>query len=103
EYIDLNLEDENLSLKWIANNILYMDEGYLSKLFSRELGEKFSQYLTRKRMENATEILRQNDYHKIYDVAQKVGLGNNPQYFSQLFKKYTGHSPTDYIKKNTSD
>ena len=31
-----------------------------------------------------------------YEIAERVGLGNNPHYFSQLFRKYTGLTPTEY-------
>lgn len=100
--VETHLPNEDLSLKWIARNILYMNEGYLSKLFFKNTGERFSQYLTRIRMEKARELIRTCAYERVYEVAEKVGLGNNPQYFSQLFKKYTGCSPTDYTAADKS-
>ena len=36
---------------------------------------------------------------KIQDIAEKVGCGKNPQYFSQLFKKRVGMTPTAYMAK----
>lgn len=33
---------------------------------------------------------------RIQDIAERVGFGNNPQYFSQLFKKKTGITPSAY-------
>lgn len=99
EYVKNNIDDENLSLKWIANNVVYMNEVYLSKLFSEETGEKFSHYLNRVRMEKAMKLLEDPEYDKVYEVAEQVGWGNNPQYFSQVFKKYTGHTPTEYREK----
>lgn len=38
----------------------------------------------------------ENDYHFFYEVAEKIGFGHNPRYFSQLFKKYTGMTPSEY-------
>jgi Response regulator containing CheY-like receiver domain and AraC-type DNA-binding domain len=99
KYISENYMNENMTLKKIAKEVLFMDEGYLSKLFSRNTGEKFNNYLTKIRMEKAKKLIENGMDEKIYDVAQKVGFGANPQYFSQLFKKYTGCSPTDYNRK----
>lgn len=98
-YVNDNYMNENLTLKKIAKEVLFMDEGYLSKLFCKNTGEKFNYYLTKIRMEKAKRLIEESMDEKIYDVAQKVGFGSNPQYFSQLFKKYTGYSQTDYNKK----
>ena len=35
----------------------------------------------------------------IHQIAEVVGFGSNPQYFSQVFKKYTGMTPTEYAEK----
>ncbi len=102
KYIQDNLSDEQLSLKAIAGQVFYMNENYLSKLFIKETGEKFSHYLTRLRMEKAKELIEKSDDDRIYEVALKVGFGNNPQYFSQLFKRYTGLAPTEYKKETAT-
>lgn len=99
-YIQENMADENLSLKRIAGEVVYMNVGYLSKLFIKETGEKFSRYLLRVRMEKAKELMEKSDEDRIYEVAGKVGFGSNPQYFSQLFKKYTGFTPSEYKKRD---
>lgn len=99
DYIQENIAEEQLSLKRLANEVVYMNVGYISKLFIRETGEKFSHYLTRKRMEKAKEILGTGEETLVCEVARRVGLGNNPQYFSQLFKKYTGFAPSEYRKQ----
>jgi two-component system, response regulator YesN len=98
QYLQEHLENEDLSLKWLSNHVLYLSDGYISKLFIKETGEKFSHYLMRVRMEKAKELIEKSDDDRICEVAQKVGFGNNPQYFSQLFKKYTGWSPSEYKK-----
>ena len=54
-------------------------------------------YLARKRIERAKELLRGNSNEYIYSVAEQVGMGNNPQYFSQMFKRMTGKTPSEYI------
>lgn len=101
EYVNTHLSDSNLSLKWIAENYLYMNADYVSKQFVRQTGSKFSTYLTELRITEAKRLLMETDYESPYTVAEKVGFGNNPQYFSQIFKKYTKMSPSAYIKMMT--
>ena len=98
EYVEAHICDSGLSLKWIAENYLFMNVDYLSKRFLKETGCKFSRYLTDMRIKRAKEILASSDLDSIQNVADMVGCGNNPQYFSQIFKKSTGMSPSRYIK-----
>ena len=74
-----------------------MNVDYVSKKFVKETGRKFSDYLTDVRIRKAKEYMMSGD--KIQDIAEKVGCGKNPQYFSQLFKKRVGMTPTAYIAK----
>jgi len=97
DYVSRNLQDDNLTLKYIAQNILYMNVDYVSKKFLKETGSKFSTYLADMRIKKAKQLLSSSSVDKIQDVAEEVGLGNNPQYFSQLFKKKTGMTPSVYI------
>lgn len=97
-YVFSNLSDPELSLKWIAENVLYMNVDYLSRQFVSETGEKFSAFLNQARMTRAKELLSGSDFGKIRLVAEKVGCGQNPQYFSQVFKKYLGLTPTQYLE-----
>ncbi len=94
--IDKNIENENLSLRWLAGTILYTNVDYLGKLFKKETGKNFSHYVMEKRMEMAKELILEGKKDRIYEVAEKVGYGSNSQYFSQVFKKYTGVSPLEY-------
>lgn len=96
DYIENHLDDPRLSLKWLAENVLYMNVDYFGKQFVEQTGERFSNYLNTKRMERAKEILAEDDIEHVYEVAERVGCGNNPQYFSQLFKKHTGYTPTEF-------
>ena len=50
------------------------------------------------RMEKAKELLLNGNNEKISEIAEQVGCGDNPQYFSQLFKKYAGMTPSAYLK-----
>lgn len=100
-YLELHMEDSNLTLKWIAENYLYMNVNYVSRCFLKETGQKFSSYLMNLRVQKAKEILSSQGNEKIQDVAELVGCGNNPYYFSKIFKKCTGMTPSAYVRKNT--
>jgi YesN/AraC family two-component response regulator len=93
-----HMSDTNLSLKMIAEQHLYMNTDYVSREFYKETGEKFSAYLNRIRMERAKELLNlANEEDKIYSIAEQVGC-SNARYFSQVFRKYTGSTPSKYIQ-----
>lgn len=86
---------ENIGLVTVAN-YLDMNVSYLSNLFNEEVGEHFSDYLTKIRIMNAKKLLIQKRF-KIYEVAQMVGYSNEP-YFSTVFKKVTGLNAKDYYE-----
>ena len=96
-YVDEHIDNPALTLKWIAENHLYMNVDYISKRFLKETGIKFSQYLSDARIAKAKSLLAREHMIKIACVAEQVGCGNNPQYFSQIFKKHTGYTPSEYV------
>lgn len=96
-YVEEHLQDPNLTLKQIAETHLFMNVDYVSKKFYKETGHKFSQYLTHMRISKAKQLIIAKPSEPIKTIAEQVGCGNNPQYFSQLFKKQTGMTPTDFI------
>ncbi len=98
QYVEENLSNPNLTLKWIAENYLYMNVDYVSKRFIKETDQKFSNYLTSLRIQKAKQLLTESSSEQIQWVADQVGCGNNPQYFSQIFKKNTGMTPSAYAK-----
>jgi len=98
-YIREHLFSENLSLKWLAENYLFVSVGYLSKQFVKEEGMRFSDYLNKERMEEAIRLMAYYHSDNVKHIARQVGFGSNPQYFSQVFKRYTGFPPTEYIEK----
>ena len=99
-YVEEHLSDPNLSLKYISENYLFMNVDYVSKQFVRQVGQKFSNYLNEMRIKKAKELLLECGAEKIYVIAEQIGCGNHPQYFSQLFKKYTGMTPTAFVKSH---
>ncbi|WP_462409138.1 response regulator [Neobacillus sp. Marseille-QA0830] len=100
EIIEKQIGNQNLSLHWVANEMLYMNADYLGKLFKKETGEKFSNYLTRLRIETAIKLIEGETDVKVFEIAEKIGFGENPQYFSQVFKKHTGYTPSEYKKES---
>lgn len=98
EYTDANINDENLSLSWLAQKILYINVDYLGKLFKKKTSQSYSNYILNRRINKAKELINEQADIKIYEIAEQVGYGNNPQYFSQVFKKTTGYSPSEYKK-----
>jgi two-component system, response regulator YesN len=100
ETIDKYISNQNLSLHWVANEMLYMNADYLGKLFKKETGEKFSNYITRLRIELAINLIEKENDVKVFEIAEKIGYGENPQYFSQVFKKHTGFTPSEYKRES---
>lgn len=83
----------DLSLKSIADN-LNVNASYLSAAFKKECGETLTDYVRRKRMENAAYILTHTD-KQIQTVAAECGI-MDLNYFIKLFKRIYGMTPTQY-------
>ena len=96
EYVTLHLDQTGMSLQWLAAHVVYFNVDYLGRLFKRERGESFSQFLLRCRLDAACRMLREAPAMKIAEVAARVGFGPNAQYFSQLFKRCTGLTPREF-------
>ncbi|MBP3963955.1 helix-turn-helix domain-containing protein [Paenibacillus lignilyticus] len=86
-------EYQALSLQSVAQKV-YMTPTYLSLLFKLNTGKTFIEHLTDIRIEKAKKLLVSTHY-KNYEVAEQVGY-QDPRYFSQIFKKKVGLSPTEY-------
>ena len=73
---------------------LNISSAYFSSIFKKETGKTFVTYLTDIRMEKAAEMLIAGN-EKTYIVAEAVGF-TDPNYFSYVFKKQYGVSPSKY-------
>ncbi len=93
-YINENYQ-ENITVKTIANK-LFMSRSNLMHIFREETGLTFNEYLTKTRIDAAKELLRDVRY-KVYEVGEMVGY-TDVKYFSQIFKKMTGYTPSEYAR-----
>ncbi len=92
-FIEEHYAEESLSLKDVAR-FTNVSASYFSAAFSQEMGETFVEYLTRKRMERAKELLRRTD-KRTAEIASETGY-RDPHYFSFVFRKTQGCTPRDY-------
>ncbi len=86
---------ENITVEAVAREI-FVSPSYLMHLFKSEVGRTFNECLTDHRMLVAREMLR-DGRSKIYEVASAVGYGD-VKYFSQLFRKAAGMTPSEYAR-----
>ena len=93
KYIDENYADEELSLNLLASHVNF-SPNHLSMIFSQQTGQSFIKYLTDYRMNKAKELLRCTGKRSSL-ISQEVGY-KDPHYFSYLFKKTQGMTPTQY-------
>lgn len=93
EYVHNNYRDEELSLDKICE-VLGVSNSYFSTIFKKETGNSFIGYLTDYRMEKAARKLVETD-EKSYMIAKSVGY-TDPNYFSYVFKRRFGVSPSKY-------
>ncbi|MGI6333373.1 MAG: response regulator transcription factor [Saccharofermentanales bacterium] len=92
-YIRKNYADHDLGLSDIADSV-GLSTAHLGFLFKKETGVTLNRFITKVRMENAMEMLRQTDC-KMYDIAVSVGYRSS-QYFSQVFTRQIGCTPKEY-------
>ena len=71
-----------------------MSPAYFSTMFRKETGQTYINYLTEIRLNQAVELLK-TTADKTYVIAQKVGY-QEQNYFSYVFKKKFGVSPSKY-------
>lgn len=90
---------EEISISTVAN-YLKISEGYLSRVFKKETNYTFTNYLSFYRIVIACSLLRDCRL-KVYEVTDKVGYSDTA-YFSTLFKKLMGVSPSEYQDKMQS-
>lgn len=96
EIIEMRLND-NITLESIASE-MFFTPSYLSRLFKKEIGKNFSEYLIDRRLEKA-KILLLSTNRTIDSIAQETGY-ENANSFRRLFKSKIGMSATEYRSSN---
>ncbi|MCR5686910.1 MAG: response regulator [Lachnospiraceae bacterium] len=95
KYIESHTHDR-LSLNEVAA-IFGISPSYLSQLFGKYNDTGFNEYINICKIEEAKRLLR-SENHKVYEVADMLKFGSE-FYFSKVFKKIQGVTPSEYISK----
>ena len=95
----LHLSSQNLSIKYLAREVLYMNEDYLGRFFHKFQQTKFSAYVLEQRIEVARRLFEYDLDMKVNEVVGMIGFPLDGQYFSRAFKKQVGVTPSEYRSK----
>lgn len=96
QYIDAHYM-ENINLSDVASRI-FISKNYLCDLFKKEMNITFIDYVANLRIEKAKYLLSHTDM-KMYEISEAVGY-NDYAYFSQIFKRHTGATLSNYRKQH---
>lgn len=97
-YVLENLES-NLTIKDISSQV-FLAPTYLCAVFKEETGDTINAYITKHKMEYAAKLLSSGDY-RVYEVGKKLAY-TDVKYFSNLFKRYFGVSPSEYMERGVA-
>ncbi|MCR5671784.1 MAG: response regulator [Butyrivibrio sp.] len=86
---------EKISIEGFAEEF-GVSASYLSRKFKEATGLKYLDFLNKYRVQQAVKLLETGKY-KIYEVSDMTGFSDY-KYFSTVFKKYSGSSPSDFVK-----
>ncbi|MDU7240502.1 response regulator [Clostridium sp.] len=92
KYIEKNYMYD-LTLEKVSE-IVFLSPVYLSKVYKKEMGINFIDYVTKIRIERSKELLSNRNL-KVYEISELVGY-KNLKYFYKIFKRYTGYTPNKY-------
>jgi len=93
KYVQLNL-NRKITLEEVAE-LLHLNASYFSRLYKKETGENFIEYVTRMKMEKARELLGEPG-KTVEKVAELLGY-DNKSYFVKLFKQHYGMAPSRFM------
>jgi len=96
DYIESNLHT-SLRIDEVAEHV-NLSAGYLSVLFHRETGTAFSDYVMRRRIETAQNMLRYSDYTST-EISEILAFSSQ-SYFIRCFRKLTGITPSEYRRRH---
>lgn len=96
--VEEHLSDPQLTLTWLCENELFMNETHSGRQFQKKVGMKFSAWVTKRRITEACRILRREQDLSVAEVAERVGFSSD-NYFSEVFKKQMEMTPSQYRKQ----
>lgn len=99
EEIYRHFQDQKLSLHYLATEILYVNEDYFGRFFQKKSGKRFTRFLLDARVSVAEQLMRLEPDIMVYTVSEMTGYAADRQYFSRIFKKSTGMTPSEYREK----
>lgn len=99
DYVHSHLSS-NLTLAALSDVVNY-NSAYVSRVFKQTSGINLSSYITTCRVNAAKELL-QTTQDSISSIAEKVGF-DTPQYFSMVFQKQVGLSPSKFREVSNLD
>lgn len=97
DYLQENLCDPELPVGQLST-LVGISDVYLRRLFKKQFDTTPAAFLIRKRMAFAKKLL-EDETLSITEIALQIGY-RDPLYFSRLFKKQTGLSPSEYRKEH---
>ncbi len=92
EHCDASLTD--------ISDYFALNKDYFGRLFKKQMNESFNQFALKYKMEYAKYLLESTD-DKVYEIGDRLGFKTS-DYFSKLFKDWTGLTPADYRKNKMS-
>lgn len=96
QYLDSHLYTD-ISSADVANHLGYTN-AYFCRMFKKYFGTTFTTYLHDTRITKAQKLLMQHPDILITELSEQLGF-HNPNYFSYLFRKNVGVSPSEFVKK----
>ncbi|TXK80606.1 response regulator [Paenibacillus sp. N3.4] len=92
QYVSLHL-NRKISLDEVAEQ-LFLNPSYFSRLFKKETGETFIEYVSRMKVARAKELLDQTNM-SVARICESLGYDNH-SYFIKMFKTVAGATPLEY-------
>lgn len=95
-YLEKEYASPDITVETMTS-LFFISPSYLSKLFRQFMDKTFVEYLTGLRVSKACELLKTSD-RKLFEISELVGYSDS-RYFSSIFKKSTGMTPSQYRNK----
>lgn len=92
--------EEHISLQDVANEVC-ISAGYLSTLFKKQYNQSFVSFINQAKIDRACELIAEQKY-LISEISYRLGF-ENAYYFTKVFRRCTGMTPSEWEKKHVID